>query len=136
MGQSCRLAGEYVNSVIVLGQHYSQQVPAQNEVAYKWMSEAWDKLTPQHPQWHQMITKIARWFFESKAIPMLRELLLVLSERLEGPRLFKGFYFGLRQLAELDSARPSLKIARRALSVTPQLRGDPQFTQLLNELRR
>ena len=83
-----------------------------------------------------MIIAIARWFFKDQDLSMMRELLLAISERLEGPELFRVFYFGLRQVAELDSPRTALKIARRALSATPQLRRDPQFTQLLNELRR
>ena len=136
MGQSCRLAGEYVSSAIILGQHYDQQVPAQAETARTWMTEAWEKLTPQHPQWGKLLAPIARWFFEQEDLSMMREILLVIAERLEGPQLFRIFYFGLRQVATLDAPRTALKIARRALAVTPQLRRDPQFTQLLNELRR
>jgi glycosyltransferase involved in cell wall biosynthesis len=135
MGQSCRLAAEHVNSAIILGQFYNEQGPTHKATARKWMNEAWDKLKPQDPQWRQLVMPIARWFFECQDLTMMREILLVLSERLEGPDLFRVFYFGLRQIATLDSPRTSLKIARRALSVTPQLRNDPQFAQLLNELR-
>ena len=136
MGQSCRLAGEYVSSAIVLGQYYNKQVPAQIEPARAWMTEAWQKLTPQHPQWRQLVAPITRWFFEQEDLSMMREILLVIAEHLEGPELCRIFYFGLRQVATLHTPRTALKIARRALAVTPMLRQDPQFTQLLNELRK
>lgn len=134
LGQACRLAGHFVRSAIVLANHYDEQ--GAKLTAREWMNEAWERLEANHPEWNTFALSIARWFLRQgrEEISMMREILLAFAERLEGPQLFRAFCFGARRIAEVDHKRTALKVVRRALAHSPNLRQDVAFAQLMREL--
>lgn len=135
LGQSCRLAGQYSRSAVILAQHYAERGQAdQDEIAHDWMHKAWGNLAANDPQWRAPALEIARWFLKRGDIPMIKDILLAFAERLDGPELFRAFCFGVRHLAALDTKRTALKILRRAITCQPTLRQDQMFKQLLREL--
>lgn len=135
LGQSCRLAGERARSEMIIGRYYSDLTPADEVEARRWMHEAWSHLSGDHPEWSSLIIELVKWALEANELTLLRDLLLAIAEQLSGVKLTRVFTFSLRELARRESPKIAKKIARRAISAQPHLRGDAQFMSFVSGLR-
>lgn len=136
MGQACRLAGERAKAEIVLGQYCEQGLPPDLDQALDWYTRAWRHLSPEAPDWGECATQIIGYAIRQSQLPLLKELLLTLAERIEGVKLHHVFRLGVTNLARLDQPRTALKVAKRALAVRPSLHRDLQFVQMVQELKK
>ena len=133
--QTSRLKGERAKAEAILGQYYASKGPDFNEIAQGWFSESWSHLTPFDDDWNIVIRQILKWSIHSQNINFLKSILLVLAENMYGVHLTQAFIMGIKSLAKLHSNRMASKILKKASNANPNLRIDPVFVQIMNELK-
>ena len=132
--QTSRLAGDRAKAAALLGQHYARKGSEYAAEAKKWFDQSWKYLTPHDEEWSLLIRQILRWAIESNDSPFIKTVLLQLAENMYGNILTQAFLMGVHEFAKLSSSRNAKKLLKKAANTNPNLRIDPVFVQMMNQL--
>lgn len=133
--QASRLSGERSRAELVLADHYRLKPQPDLDKAAEWYHHSWSHLSIGDEGWVDVTCKILGWSIESEDHELLKEVMVCLSEHLQEVRLCQAFLLGLNAIKRLHSNHFALKLLKKAMNTQPNLRQDPNFVQILRELR-